>query len=399
MSNHTLPTSNMDVFRDMLSNPGKTYKGLIQIINDVEVIKATVISHPSDIGGCGHIRNMFPMGYMNATYGRSGTFELIQSPRFINQPDILAITRSIFFQRVMNPDAASTIQEYHKHKDTYGYKMIYDIDDFIWEGDGTFEGLPKYNYGYYHLTKEMRDTSVACMRLMDTICVSTEYLRDYIHQTFDIPLKKFVIVPNTVAQFFWGTERKAPIKYTIKKPRVIWTGSPTHWNDDRQLPGDMGNAWQEWVRENVISGKIDYIQMGGCPYFFKDIEDKITIVPWVNSYKYHLVVKALKPDFAIGPLVPNHFNFSKSDLKAVEMYAIGTVFIGTVFACKMPSPYDDVFVKALDTVTVKDIDDLFWELTDPEKYNKVMNAQYEYMKTEGRYTESPRNVNLLASIF
>jgi hypothetical protein len=391
-----LPTSDMIVFKDMLSNPRKAYSSLGQQNTLIHQIKKNLImSAVSDTAGVGHIRNIFPLMYMNSLYGKTGNFNVVSSPHIITQHELLIATRAFFLQRRMSPQEVPIVRFLVEQQKKLKFKLVYDIDDFLWQGDADEEGLPEYNFGKSTITPEVIKACTEIMQMCDVVCTSTKYLGDYISTNFGIDKKKIMVVPNTIPQFFWGTKQKRPIKEAFTKPRVIWTASPTHWNDEKKLAGDMDNAWREWVIKNVKAGKIDYIQMGGCPWFFEEIRNKITVVDWIDSFRYHLKVMQLKPDFSIGPLVPNKFNRAKSDIKYIEQCAVGSVFIGTKFA---DSPYSDCVLTVPADVTVDEIDDLFWKNCKPELYNKALKAQYDMMHRDGRYTESERNVNLLNSI-
>jgi hypothetical protein len=236
------------------------------------------------------------------------------------------------------------------------------------------------------------------MKMMDTVMVSTDFLGRYIASK-GVDMNKIKVVHNTVAQAFWGMQRKPHIRTKLTKPRVIWSASPTHWSDEKKLAGDMDNAWLDWVKKSVVDGKIEFIQMGGCPWFFKDIEKKINVIPWLHSYQYHLAVLAARPDFGISPLVPNFFNYSKSCIKYQEYCAAGAVGIGTYFTNGQPSPYDVCQVKVPDNITVEKIDETFKELCEPEKYNKMLDAQYNQLVNSHWYTESQGYVNMLMEIF
>ncbi|HQJ56484.1 MAG TPA: hypothetical protein PLH46_02460, partial [Caldisericia bacterium] len=63
--------------------------------NYVSVKKNILLSYVSDATGCGHIRNIFPMTYLNAIFGKEQQVMPIISPIFIWQEDILARTKSI----------------------------------------------------------------------------------------------------------------------------------------------------------------------------------------------------------------------------------------------------------------------------------------------------------------
>lgn len=394
-----LPTSNLEQFKEHLRNPNTAF-----VIEDQEhvgeiskVQKNLVISYVSDSTGCGHIRNIFPMTYINSVFGKSGRFNIIISPTMILQQDILMKTRSIFFQRTMAPGHIDAVKQYKQLQSKYGYKMIYDIDDFIWKGPDEGECIPAYNFGGYTIGDEVRKSSIDIMDMMDIVCASTDFLGDYI-RTHGVNRAKVITVPNAISQYFWGNQRKKQIKQKIEKPKVIYSGSPTHYYNEKRLAGDWENAWLEWVLKNVKDNKIEFLCMGGLPFFFEEIKHKIKIVQWVNSYQYHLPIRNFKPDFGIAPLVPNYFNYSKSDIKHIEYCAVGALSIGTSFRNGKPSPYDNNFLKVYEDCTVKDIDDLFWAHTEPELYNDILKKQYNMLYDDGRYMESEKYLNRLTDI-
>lgn len=399
-----LPTSNFEEFRQHLLNPNKPFEIKGQDSQIMRIKKNLVIAYVSDSTGCGHIRNIFPMTYMNSLFGKTGKFNVIISPVMIFQHDIMLRTRSVFFQRTMNPGHRRAIDMYKENQTKYGYKMIYDIDDFIWTGPNEGEHIPPYNFGGKGITDEVRQTCLDIMNQMDVVCVSTQFLGDYI-KSRGVTNPEIKVVYNTIPQYFWGPYRKKPIQKKIEKPRVLWSGSPTHYNNQEKLPGDMENIWVEWIIKNVKENKIDYIQMGGLPYFFEEIAKRsnFKVINWVNSFQYHLPIKENRPDFLIGPLVPNFFNYSKSDIKAIESYAIGAAFIGNTWKGtkyeKYPSPYDECPVNVPYNISFKELDEMLWDLTYPEKYNKVIKKQYEILDRNGRWLESPKYIKMMTEIF
>ena len=395
----SIPTSDLQAFKDQLLNPNTEIENAGgQERKIMKVQKNFVLSLVSDSTGCGHIRNVFPLTYMNSQFGKTGKFNLIMTPVAILQKDILTRTRSIFFQRNMSPAHVSLVRHYKEMQKTLKFKMVYDIDDFIWEGPDEGERIPEYNFGHRGITEEVRKANVEIMNMMDVVCVSTEFLKQYLKNNLKIQ-PDVVVVPNAVPQFFWGPDKKVGIRKRLERPKVIYTGSPTHYNNETRLLGDWQNAWLEWVVRNVRQNKIDFTCMGGLPFFFEEIKEKIKIIPWVNSYQYHLPIKVAKPDFGIAPLVPNYFNYSKSHIKYQEYCALGIVGLGTVFTNGKPSPYDVCQVKVPDNVTSQQIDQIFWPLCEPEKYNSILQTQYQQMEAGGWWLESPQYIKLLMSIF
>jgi hypothetical protein len=393
-----LPTSDIETFKKQLSNPNKNISGQQSIQRNVSKVKKNLLlSYVSDSAGCGHIRNIFPMMYMNAVFTRGGNLIPVVAPFFMHQHDILIRTRAIFFQRQMSFSQLPHVMQYKNNQEKYGYKMVYDFDDFIWSGPDDGERIPSYNQASINIKDENRKSSIEIMNQMNTVCVSTEFLKMYL-STHGVN-RPIEVINNTVPKFFWGGSEKGEIKEKIKKPKVIYTGSPTHYSNERKLKGDWENEWAEWVIKSVLDNKIDFVCMGGLPFFFERIKSKITVVDWVNSFQYHVVVKSHKPDFGIAPLVPNYFNYSKSDIKHIEHCAVGAVSIGTYFTNGKPSPYDNNFVKVPDNITIDGIDEIFDEYTEPERYNEIIKRQYKMLDDDGRWLESPKFINKLASLF
>jgi len=280
-----METSTFAQFKESIDN----IAGIQSAQNMISVKKNLLLSFVSDATGCGHIRNVFPITYLNSVYGKSGDIIPIITPIFLWQHDILLRTKSLFFQRQMSPEQLDSIKKYKEHQKQYQYKMVWDIDDFIWganelQGGTTEDGVPSYNFGWRGILPEVKAASVEIMKLMDLITVSTEYLKWYIQNVLGVkvPVK---VVPNAIPKYFWGNKRKKLITKDIVKPRVVYTGSPTHYNNPEKLMGDFNNAWVNWVIKSVSQDKIDFVCMGGLPFFFESIKDKITVIDWVNSFQ------------------------------------------------------------------------------------------------------------------
>lgn len=397
-----LPTSDFDMFKKQVSNPNTGFDNVEQVVNvgpPKKINKNLVLVYNSDYTGCGYIRTIIPSLYLNAIMARRGNIECMVTRHMIFQEDILEKTKTILFQRTMGPNSTDVVKKYKELQKKYKFKMVYDIDDFIWDGDDEGEGIPAYNPGKANISKEVQDTSLEIMKLMDEICVTTQFLKDYISKKAGIDPNKITLVHNTMPSYLWGSIKKQPITEQITKPTVLWSASPTHWHNGAKLYGDMDNAWREWVIRNVNCGRINFVQMGGLPWFFEEIKDKIKVINWVDSLHYPSVVKAVNADFGIAPLVPNYFNYSKSPIKYQEYCVSGIVGIGTVFTNGNPSPYDIACVRTEDTVTADQLDELFFGyLSRPEVYNDLLNKQYQQVVENHWIQESAGYIQKMMNI-
>ena len=401
-------TSDLAAFEAQLQNVGQQVvppheanmpKGSPQT---VRIQKNMILSFISDYSGCGHIRNVFPMNFLNGVFGKNNQLVNLVSPIWLWQQDLLLRARTLYFQRQMTPQHFDLLSKYKEMQDKFKYKMVWDIDDFIWghneqQGGTKDDGVPSYNFGWPNITDEVKESSVKIMNLMDTCLFSTQFLADYAKNELGVKADCKVL-PNAIPMYFWGNVMKNDITERIEKPRVLYTGSPTHYSNQNKMLGDWDNAWKDWVIKSVKEDKIEFIVMGGLPWFFEEIKDKIKIVDWVDSFRYHIAVKEQKAHFGIMPLVPNNFNHGKSDIKAIEHYADGVVCVGTTFTNGKPSPYDNNPVTLPDNCSVEDIEKLFDYLCEPENFNKVKNEQYNKLNNEARFIEHPDYVKYLTSL-
>ncbi len=363
--------------------------------------KNLILNLISDYAGQGTIRNLWPFQVINSIYGQKQQLINNWLHFFPDNPHVLGSARAIYFQRQMSPQQLIAIQGYKQRKQEFGYKMVWDMDDMIWgfnekQGGNEEEGIPSYNASWSNITTEMKDSSVDIMKLMDVCILSTQYLADYVEREFGIT--NTVVVPNTVQKAYWGDHNRTPIKSSIKKPKIVYTGSPTHYHNKDKLLGDWNNSWKDYIINKVKANEIEFTVFGGLPWFFDEIKELISIKPWVPIFALHTEIKKGNFDFCINPLVRNDFNYGKSDLKQVECSAAGMACIGTVFTNGKPSPYDNSFITAPDDITEDGIDKLIKKYSKPKLFNEVITKQTQWMEDESRWTESPKFINNLVKI-
>lgn len=353
--------------------------------------KNLITAFGGDMGGCYQIRIKQPSDFISSVY--KTRINMIALHRFLRQDDILAKSFSLVFQRQSDPNGLHFIKHYKRLQDTFQYKMIWDIDDLLWKRKDVNElnGVPKYNLGYPNITKEVQDITTEIMGLMDRVVTSTEYLKQFLQKEVGVKTE-IKVMRNSVPNYLWHEFRDKKIKSKIKKPVICYTGSPTHYSNKQKLKGDFDNVWCEWIRKNIMEDKIEFHVFGGCPWFFEDIRNKINVQNFMSIYLYPNAVKETMSHFGIAPLVPNEFNYCKSNIKMIEYYNAKILGIGTTFSNGKPSPYDDSLVSLPDNCTEKDIDELFDKYTEPECYNSTIDKQLQYL-SDGHYiTEDPQFV-------
>lgn len=383
--------------------------------------KTCALIYCKDTSGCSHVRLRYNSEYIN---GHDIGVTPVLLPIFTFDPQILARAKSIVIQRPMTDTDVNILTRYKELQPKFGYKLVGEFDDLCFltgEVSAEQDGVPEYNPAHENMYKN-RDNILRAMsqtlKLLDLVVVSTPYLKKMVEKVFAHP--NVLVIKNVVPRFLWNFERKKPITADIVKPRVIYSGSPTHYKQPIPkfapgqnpnfpkghpgLPGDKGD-WNtglcDWVIRNVKSGKIDFYVMGALPFFWEEIKDQIQFIPWADSHTFPRKFMEVHSDFSIASIVDNPFNKAKSSLRFTEACATGNVFIGNVFTDNDDSPYREIHkdCKFTDKSTVDEIDELFWKLCKKEKYNEILQWQYDFINTSGCWLESSQHINEMQLMF
>lgn len=394
----TLPTADLARFNQQVLQPNIAQNISEQTPPLAKINKSLVIASSSDSAGCNFYRVMQPLTYLHGLFAKEQKLEMVFSNNLIFQHDILMKTRSLFLQRLMSSFHVEQVKQLKSLQKKYGFKIIYEIDDYLFRGDDIGEEIPKYNMGSEGITDGVRACCIEIMKMSDLITAPSQFLLDYITKNLKINVPTYFL-PNVAAQYSWGSQRKRPITEKIKVPKILVASSPCHYSNQNKHKGDFDGAWSDYLNKNVREGKIQLTIMGGLPWFLEGVKDKIKVVEWVNSFQHSQAMIGCRTDFLVAPLCENYFNSSKSDIKYVEASASGNYFIGSIFSNgRLPSPYDHCHTTISDNCTVSDIESLIDRCCEPEEYNKGIKKQYEWMKTEGRYLESTKNIQRWTSI-
>ena len=94
------------------------------------------------------------------------------------------------------------------------------------------------------------------------IVVSTDYLKKVVERVFHV--NNVMVIKNVVPRFLWNFERKKNITEDLVKPRVIYSGSPTHYRQPipKLNPGQNpnfpnGHPGQPGAGDEVAQGHAD----------------------------------------------------------------------------------------------------------------------------------------------
>ena len=383
--------------------------------------KNIAIIYCRDTSGCSHVRLRYNAEYINGH--EMGVIPVLM-PYYTFEPQYLAHAKTIIFQRPVQKVDIDLLTRYKELQPKFGYKLVGEFDDLIFltgDADPVNDSVPPYNPSHENVHKaqnEMMDVMKKTLPLLDLIVVSTDYLKKVTERVFNV--NNVMVIKNVVPRYLWNFERKKNITEDLVKPRVIYSGSPTHYkqpipklqpgqnpnfpNGHPGQPGDRGD-WNtglcDWVIKNVKENKIDFYVMGALPFFWEEIKDRIRFIPWADSHTFPRKFMEVHADFSIASIVDNPFNRAKSSLRFTEACACGCVFMGNIFTANDDSPYREIHpdCKFTDKSSIEEIDEIFWKLCKKDKFNEVLNWQYNFINNSGCWLESTQHINQMLLMF
>ena len=330
------------------------------------MIKSQVIVHPYDMGQSDWVRCILPV----TQFMGANDFQVVPSVTQIicSNKEALKQTRTVILQKPTAPGRAQIALYYAKLKKECSFKLVTDLDDLQWDLSPVIASYAKNipNHDQMMLTSLKQ-----VLPLFDVVVCSTRYLASRIKSDLGV---NAVVMPNGISRSLFGMNKRTSA--FSGKPKVMYAGNLGHFT--AEIPGDLEGAWMPWIRKHIEDGSIDF-QIFGEPDFLKDLDGKYTKIPYTNFMQFASTAASYKPDFFLAPLASNNFNRAKSDLKLKEAAALGAVFIGSDFAS---SPYSYAPKEQLvgANATVEELDAIFTQLCNPEKFMQAINWQYQSME-------------------
>jgi len=227
------------------------------------------------------------------------------------------------FNRVVNKDF------YAQHIEHYlraNKKLIWQTDDDLWN-------IPNWNPSSKLITRELLNMTNVFMSKALKYIVSTDELANLINE----PEKTYVL-PNLIDSSYFTPE----IEKVEGPVKIVWAGSASHDNDLEQIIEPLIKILEKY-RERVFAIFWGYLPTGLANFEREPGFPHANIVPkypnlfygeWFSGRMYYQKLMQLQTDIAIMPLSNCKFNYSKSNLKYLELAMSGAACIAT----KLP-PY------------------------------------------------------------
>lgn len=277
------------------------------------------INYYADYGGCGYWRMIWPEFCLNSYQKAviSGLTCMVLDLRFYQN------IKTIRMQRQATPTQNAFIKELHKNKSTFGYRLLYEVDDIVFKDD-----IPDYNRCKdAFVDQAIIESILDIMRMMDEITVTCQYMKDYyIEKTGN---KKVTVIPNYPPKFWLGRyydKKKIENLYEKhkKRPRILYAGSGTHIDVTNRtgMKDDFAHVVDEIIKARK---KFKFVWKGCYPLAVKPfIENgEMEYVDWSPLMDLPRDINKLDCNAVFAPLIENVFNKSKSNIKMVEAGAFG----------------------------------------------------------------------------
>ena len=252
----------------------------------------------------------------------------ILDPRYYSS---IGLIRCIRIQRWFTKAHAEIVKQFLRPLcDKIGIWLVYEIDDVL-----LYDEIPKYNLARKHFNPEILGNSVkeifdAC----DLVTVTTQELADLYMTRLNQPKNKFVVIPNYLPRWWIGetfsVERQLKqFDEQRRRPHIAFACSTNHFDVNNENGGiDDFTEIMPWIKRNI--DKYQFIFVGGLPQQLKkEAEDHKVIVQQPSDiFNYPREMLMRKIDLLIAPLIDSPFNRCKSNIKWLEMAALGIPMLG-----------------------------------------------------------------------
>ena len=258
---------------------------------------------------------------------------------------------------------------------------------FVWQGDDDLWEIPKWNPANRLLNRDDLNSTELYMSKCEALWASTEHLA----QTLPFPAKAKVL-PNLIDLNNFDNE----ITHSTGPIKILWCGSSSHdkdFDDVIEPVIKIAEKYNEYIA---------FIFWGYLPTPFANFErepglPQANLVPkykniyygeWFSHREYFYKLRNLKPDIAIMPLDDCKFNYSKSNLKYLEMSMAGAACIATDL------PTYDCIINEENGIKVKPKDTQGWynaleKLILSEDYRRNLNRNARQIIRQKYCWQSP----------
>ena len=268
-----------------------------------------ILVHPADRYGCGNYRVRWPLDVLQ----RNGLAHGVESMLFLD-PDTLSDLSPdvVVFQRLIEEAQIARLKAMRKE---IGALFVYELDDLITDmpGDNKYASL-------FH--RDVGDRLKRAIGYCDRLVVSTPALAESYGQF----APEVVVCPNSLPNVPW--ESLSGVRSSFLRPRVGWAGSTGHLGDLKIL----------YPVVKATAHLVDWVFLAALPNVLRRYAAEVHELVPIEDYPAKLA--SLDLDLAVAPLEVHPYNDAKSNLRLLELGAMGYPVICSAdvgaFDCDLP---------------------------------------------------------------
>lgn len=387
--------------------------------------KFNSVFFPQDLNGTGQWRGVWPIQTIWAQGPDTGLNisimpKLTLEQQFYNDMNVVMIQRYIddTQEKIFN----QALVPYSK---AFSFWTIYNIDDAMHAKD-----IVKYNRGRRaFLGDRIQNNIKSMLNNADFVLTTTDYIKEYYHRTYDVPLENIIALPNYLPNWWIGgkydkNESVENFRKFKNKPRIGMISSLSHYNIDGIKQDKNGLAVykdSESTENNVIwkneNGEIvDINECTDIPddldiildCILKTVDDfqwvffgyappklhsliqakKIEYHPGIAILNYPNKLKSLKLNAIVAPIHDGEFNRCKSNIKYLEAAAIGVpLFAQNMITYSKYMPENQLFNNSEDLHKKL----LEFKFMSVGKFESMIEAQWRFLNTPHNECGIPAN--------
>ncbi len=372
------------------------------------------LTYLADTSGCGMWRHLMPMQSVNCIASNFNMVNTATQTPILDANYYKGIT-SVTVQRWISDYNLEIFMKLLKPVcDANSAFLIYEIDDCM-----AAKYIQLYNRGREAYESPKIQSNIKTMlNAADLLVVTTDYIKNFYHEWYGVPLENIVALPNFLPRWWFG-DRYEPEKKVNEfnknkaRPRIGIVSSLSHYNvDDVRITKDglaarkkkdkggkevWKNEKGEVVKEEDLSKITDdmtelipmiaatakdfqWVFLGYCPDSLKPLVDKKIIEVHQGSaiMNYASALENLHLQAIVAPITKNVFNYCKSFIKYMECAAIGVPCFAT--NCE---PYSRVMPKHQLFDTAEELKAILLKLkfSSAGAYKSMIESQWKWLNT------------------
>lgn len=338
------------------------------------------IVYLSDRSGTGKWRKIWPIQAIDCTAQSTGIQADYSQTPIIEQSYYKGMT-SVTVQRWISTQQRNMFCKFLKPiMDANCGWLLYEIDDNMSD-----KHIPHFNRGKKAFEPpEVQAQIKEMLNAADFVTVTTDYIKQFYHDEYGVPLENIIAVPNLLPRYLFGDRYRPQLKLDQfkrfkSKPRIGIVSSLSHYNVDGVREDANGNAvrkvkrpdgsevWHNEKNEEVnfndtkeITDDIDeiiecikqtvndvqWVFFGFVPPKLQDLvkTGKIECHGGTSIMTYASAFDNLQLQAVVAPIKDMEFNRCKSFIKYMECAALGVpLFASNYLPYNRVMPKDQLF--------------------------------------------------------